>query len=403
MAKSILHKFVSAVADGADATLVRPQSNWDADHDFWLGIRSVTGTTDTIAHSDHFSLITYNNAAAIAVTVPAPSGGNMPSGWETRARNSGAGAVTFTGGGGATINGLASVTLNQNDALELFSNGTPAYQAVITRAAAAASTAPVQFGGSLTYVSTTALKFAPFNGAYIMLNGAQRAIPSGGIAGLTNTAAFVNGVGGSSLVQNTTYYVYVFDNAGTLTADFSTTGHASSATAGNVGTEIKTGDDTRSLIGIIRTDAGTPGIFADSVTKRFVRSWFNKPTVTMGANFTATRATASQTFAEINSEIRLAFVVWATDVVVASTGGGVAAGTAGATCLTGIGWDGAVDANRCIVNSGYFFGAAAITQPKSLTEGYHYVTMMGMSVGGYSTTWGNIGFQFLTAEIAPGA
>lgn len=33
MATSVKHAFVSAIADGADATLVRP-SNWNADHTF---------------------------------------------------------------------------------------------------------------------------------------------------------------------------------------------------------------------------------------------------------------------------------------------------------------------------------------------------------------------------------
>ena len=125
-AKSLLHHFQSAIADGTDTTLVRP-SSWNADHDFWLGYRTVTLTTDTIANTDHLSLITYNNGGPIAVSLPAPTTGppaTMPLGWYTRIRNIGAGVVTITGTGGATINGNATQTVKQNETLDLHGTGT---------------------------------------------------------------------------------------------------------------------------------------------------------------------------------------------------------------------------------------------------------------------------------------
>jgi len=130
MPKSLTHAFVSAIADGTDATLVRP-SNWNADHNLWLGYRTVTITTDTIVNSDHLSLVTYNSASAVAASLAAPTGGNMPSGWKTTLRNVAAGVVTITGTGGATINGNPTATLNQNDTLELFSIGTAAYWGIL--------------------------------------------------------------------------------------------------------------------------------------------------------------------------------------------------------------------------------------------------------------------------------
>ena len=126
MTKSLAHKFVSAVADGADSTLVRP-SNWNADHNFYLGIRTVTGTTDTITDSDNFTLVVYNSSSAIAVSIPAPTGGNMTSGWYTKFYNIGTGAVTVTGTSSATINGAASVVLNTNDTIEIYSQNTNNY------------------------------------------------------------------------------------------------------------------------------------------------------------------------------------------------------------------------------------------------------------------------------------
>jgi len=136
MPKNLSHAFVSAIADGTDATLVRP-SNWNADHVFWLGYRTVTATPDTIAHADHFTLITYNSVSAIAVTLPAPAGGNMPLGWKTTLRNISSGAVTITGGGGATINiagvANASYVLNQGDTLDIYSIGTASYYGVVVK------------------------------------------------------------------------------------------------------------------------------------------------------------------------------------------------------------------------------------------------------------------------------
>src|SRR5215510_5082331 len=121
MAKSLKHRFVSGVADGADATLMRP-SNWNDDHDFWLGIRSVTGTTDTIVNTDALSLVTYNQAGAVAVSIgQAGTGGNFPSGWVVYIRNRGLGTVTITPTT-STINEAATFALQQNDYAVLISD-----------------------------------------------------------------------------------------------------------------------------------------------------------------------------------------------------------------------------------------------------------------------------------------
>jgi len=162
VAKSLSHVFVSGIADGTDATLVRP-SNWNADHNLWYGDRSVTTATDTIANNDHLTTIVYNSATAIAVTLPAPTGGNMPLGWQTMLRNIGAGVVTVTGSGGATINvgGVAntSYALNQGDALEVRSRGTAAYVGVYhptpVAVPAPSSTSPAMDGTAAVGTGTT--------------------------------------------------------------------------------------------------------------------------------------------------------------------------------------------------------------------------------------------------------
>ena len=42
---------------------------------------------------------------------------------------------------------------------------------------------------------------------------------------------FLNGAAAQTLAINTTYYIDAFSNSGTITADFSTTGHSPSAIA----------------------------------------------------------------------------------------------------------------------------------------------------------------------------
>lgn len=167
-AKSLKHKFVDAIADGGDATVVRP-SNWNDDHDLWLGYRTVSTTSDTIANADHLTLITYSNGGTVTVNCPAPASGNMPSGWTTKLRNIGPGTVNWTGTGGATINiaGIANATyaLAQGDTLEVYSQGTTAYFGVIVKSPAAAPTGTVPYtvqrftSGSGTYTTPAGVKY----------------------------------------------------------------------------------------------------------------------------------------------------------------------------------------------------------------------------------------------------
>ena len=137
-AKSLKHKFQSAVADVADATLVKP-SQWNDDHDLWLGYRSVTGTTDTIAQTDHLALVSYSNATGVAVSLPAPSGSNFALGWTAKLRNIGAGNVTLTPA--STINGSATaIVLAQGESIELYGTGASDYAGVLTRVPTGIST-----------------------------------------------------------------------------------------------------------------------------------------------------------------------------------------------------------------------------------------------------------------------
>lgn len=85
-------------------------------------VNAQTGTTYTVLTSDFFKLVTHTNAAAIAVTLP-QAGVNFPAGWFCFVQNRGAGAVTITPTT-STIDGAASLILNQNEGVLIVSDGT---------------------------------------------------------------------------------------------------------------------------------------------------------------------------------------------------------------------------------------------------------------------------------------
>jgi hypothetical protein len=244
-----------------------------------------------------------------------------------------------------------------------------------------AAAAPISLGGLLTYVSTTALKFAPYQGNYIRLNGAYRPIPAPGIAGLGNTGVFVNGVAAQALVANTTYWIFCFDNAGLLTADFRTAAtHGPTSTPGNEGTEILTGNDTRSLIGMCRTGA-TNVFLAPSATNISVLSWFNrKPKMGQGV-FTANHTTTvlTPTLIEIATEIRVNFLCWSDHPVrtsfVAITSEDISTYTTSLMNLDGTTY---LDpAGTFIPAAANWYGSSSGTGQVSPTEGWHYLTLFG--------------------------
>lgn len=124
---------------------------------FCGGVNPQSGTTYTVVASDECSLVTYNNGAAVAVTLPQAT----TTGFVNRAYfyqfNRGAGAVTITPTT-STINGSASVVLNQNQGALIMSDGTN-YSAWV-------SAAPTG-SGTVTNIQTT----SPITGGTITATG----------------------------------------------------------------------------------------------------------------------------------------------------------------------------------------------------------------------------------------
>jgi hypothetical protein len=252
--------------------------------------------------------------------------------------------------------------------------------------------------GRLEWVNSTTLSFKPFKGDLIKINGQIYNIPSAGIAGLGVTGVFLNGAAGQNLAATSLYYVYVFDNAGVLTADYSLTGHGASTTAGNVGTEVKSADDTRTLIGMVFT-GGTP-VFSSIVSNRSVLSWFNRRRVAFSGASTSGATSTATSIAEITVTSRVAFLTWGNEAVEAILGGCVQNSAVDGLTFSNIGLDGGMTSQAlqsCISQHyvGAAFAGANAAAMLELTEGSHFLSPTGNVAGGGTGTW----FVYITGSI----
>lgn len=124
----------------------------------------------------------------------------------------------------------------------------------------------------------------------------------------------------SGLATSTLYYVYAFDNSGVLTLEASTTAHENDA---EFGVEVKIGDPSRTLVGMLRTDGSSQ--FVNHASARLVASWFNKRLITAHAVATSSLSgtTASTSFVSFSNDLEIEVLTWDPEVVVAAAGGAV--------------------------------------------------------------------------------
>lgn len=90
---------------------------------FDAGVNAQSGTTYTVVTGDRNKLVTFNNASVIAVTLPQAGSTGFTANWKAKFMNLGAGIVTITPTT-STIDGASSLTLYQNQGIEIFSDGT---------------------------------------------------------------------------------------------------------------------------------------------------------------------------------------------------------------------------------------------------------------------------------------
>ena len=219
-----------------------------------------------------------------------------------------------------------------------------------------------------------------YNGNKLIINGVTYAIPAAGIS-----------LAPTGLTPNTLYYVYAYMNGAAMALEASTTGHSTDATTG---VEIKTGDATRTLVGMAYPVTGPA--FADNYQQRLVVSWFNRRNILAAGNFTTGRSTTSNTPTELNSEIRNNFLTWGDDAVNMSAYGIVTlSGSPGQQAATGI----AVDSPSVLFDASIQYmrdtnsniGTATIGTSGLLAEGFHFSTILGY-VSASNAVWSTNNF-----------
>jgi hypothetical protein len=145
----------------------------------------------------------------------------------------------------------------------------------------------------LNWVSASMIRLDRFDGMLLTINGIARAIAAPGPT-----------LAPTGLTPDTVYYVYAAWSGSAVTIEASTTAPAT----GTNGQQIKTGDATRTLVGMVSPITGPA--WADSASARRVLSYHNRRERNVLSGFTTNRTTTSTSNVEINTENRATFLSW---------------------------------------------------------------------------------------------
>lgn len=239
--------------------------------------------------------------------------------------------------------------------------------------------------------NNTSISLIPYGGGTLLVNGGL-INPVGGwqmyAIDIINNVALSAGAASPATV-NTLYYIYGYQDTAHyygVILEASTTGY----TLDSGGIALKTGDSTRTLVGMawcIDNGVGVP-IWQDAAAKRYVASYFNrKPTLATTA-FTADRTVTGTSFAEINAETEAGFMSWG-DAIVASYAGSCSNAAAGDTCSTALTIDGVSTILGGTINLSVANGDpenCSVSGAYAPSEGRHYVTLAG-KVNASTGTW----------------
>lgn len=238
--------------------------------------------------------------------------------------------------------------------------------------------APGPFNCRLAFISTTQIALQRCRGANLPLvtNGVwrDRQIPSAGVT-----------LGNGGLAANTTYYVYAFWNGSAIALEASTTGHAEDA---DTGIECKSGDSTRLLVGLIRTEAGST--FQDSDSVRYVLSYFCRRVLRGSTEHAADVATSSTSFVELAIARRVLFLNWGDESVSGEVQSHVSNSGANGSSLLQVAFDGTVLGRVGQDGHATAGGVADISVRASistLSEANHHCTQFGRTSGAGTSTY----------------
>jgi hypothetical protein len=186
------------------------------------------------------------------------------------------------------------------------------------------------------YVDPTHCRLMPLGGGLLTINGNVEAVPYNAGSGLVLT----NAIGASPLTPTTIYFVYAFMIAGAMQLELSLTPYALDAR----GLPIKSGDATRTCVGMFATNA--EGKFQDTDAYRGVATFFNRITRRVAAYFSNVQ-TAS--LSPANAGIINA-LSWGDDAVRAEVAGSFNNNTTNGFCNTQVSINGSASASQATQN-----------------------------------------------------
>lgn len=193
----------------------------------------------------------------------------------------------------------------------------------------------------------------------------------------------------TGLAPRTTYYAYAYYAGTSLGLDqFSTT---PPTTDPDSGIRIKTGDSTRTLVGMFRTDSA--GRF-DISNPLLTRSWHARRGGIASKAFTTNkRATAAELAELSDTEGRVEFLVWSGESVAVEVTGSASNDANNGVARTAIAFDGSAPEDVQCQGANEIGSTTAVRIPVSLSyrrgelpEGHHYVTVLG-STGSRGTAF----------------
>lgn len=221
----------------------------------------------------------------------------------------------------------------------------------------------------LICTSSAQIRLTPWDGNQLLVGGIYVSIPAAGV-NLSN----------AGLVAGTLYYVYAYVTSGALTLEASTVPPNIDPVTSTI---IKSNDGSRTLVGMVYMDAGSPGTFADTGLKRFTASYFNRRTRTIeGPYFVASTTSTSEV--ELNPAARVNFITWgdeATSLRIAGFSENFSAGQANNLRLS---FNGSAVGSMSSVTSASAFARGAVSASADLPDarGYNVATILASVSGG---------------------
>lgn len=228
----------------------------------------------------------------------------------------------------------------------------------------------------LTFVSAAECRLMPYNGNGLVINGRQYRIPSGGIP--LPIAAVAGGIG-------STNYIYAKDDgSGGISLEGVTSNHARHSD----GVEIKSGDPTRTLVGMTYKNASGQFQFDGFVPG--VASWFNRYS-NVGRASAYLAGTSSASPVPVGTAINA--WVWSGEALEYGTAGVITSDTAGVAPSLVIFLDGVADVAvyGTIPTAGGAIPAGLYAVRTGLPEGFHYIEPR-LSSGGSGTAYLTCGY-----------